>query len=45
MNVNFGLFPLLDTKRGGRERKKAYTQRAKADFESWVASKSCLKAS
>ncbi len=36
MNVNFSLFPLLDTKRSGRERKKAYTERAKDDFESWV---------
>jgi len=36
MNVNFGLFPPIETKRGGRERKKAYTERAKDDFESWV---------
>ena len=38
MNVNFGLFPPIETKQGGRERKKAYTERAKKDFNSWVAS-------
>jgi methylenetetrahydrofolate--tRNA-(uracil-5-)-methyltransferase len=41
MNVNFGLFPPLDDARGGRrgrrERYKAYTDRAKADFAAWLA--------
>ena len=42
MNVNFGLFPPLDGARGGRkgrrERYKAYTDRAKADWQSWLTS-------
>ncbi len=41
MNVNFGLFPPLDAARGGRrgrrDRYKGYTDRAKADFLSWLA--------
>jgi len=41
MNVNFGLFPPLDGIRGGRrgrkDRYKAYTDRAKADWQGWVA--------
>jgi methylenetetrahydrofolate--tRNA-(uracil-5-)-methyltransferase len=41
MNVNFGLFPPLDAARSGRkgrrERYKAYTDRAKADFAAWLA--------
>ena len=40
MNVNFGLFPPLDDARGGRrgrrDRYKAYTDRAKADFTAWL---------
>jgi methylenetetrahydrofolate--tRNA-(uracil-5-)-methyltransferase len=40
MNVNFGLFPPLDNVRGGRrgrrERYKAYTDRAKADWTAWL---------
>jgi methylenetetrahydrofolate--tRNA-(uracil-5-)-methyltransferase len=40
MNVNFGLFPPLDGVRGGRrgrrERYKAYTDRAKADWQHWL---------
>ncbi|MEW4447943.1 methylenetetrahydrofolate--tRNA-(uracil(54)-C(5))-methyltransferase (FADH(2)-oxidizing) TrmFO [Qipengyuania sp. JC766] len=36
MNVNFGLFPPLhDVKK--KQRKEAYTERAKADFGSWLA--------
>ncbi len=31
MNVNFGLFPAVESKAKGRERKKAYTTRALAD--------------
>ncbi len=39
MNVNFGLFPAIDAKggrRGRRERYKAYTDRAKADWLDWI---------
>lgn len=41
MNVNFGLFPPLEDVRGGRrgrkDRYRAYTDRAKADFRGWLA--------
>ena len=40
MNVNFGLFPPIDAKGGRRNRKdryKAYTDRAKADWTAWLA--------
>ena len=44
MNVNFGLFPPLDGMRGGRkgrkERYKGYTDRAKEDFNQWLATQS-----
>ncbi|WP_413718323.1 methylenetetrahydrofolate--tRNA-(uracil(54)-C(5))-methyltransferase (FADH(2)-oxidizing) TrmFO [Silicimonas sp. MF1-12-2] len=39
MNVNFGLFPPVDAKggrRGRRDRYKAYTDRAKADWSGWL---------
>jgi len=37
MNVNFGLFPpLAAEKLRGRDRKKAYTARARADFAGWL---------
>ena len=40
MNVNFGLFPLVDGVKGGRRnrpaRYKAYTDRAKADYNAWL---------
>ncbi|MGR3511559.1 MAG: methylenetetrahydrofolate--tRNA-(uracil(54)-C(5))-methyltransferase (FADH(2)-oxidizing) TrmFO [Paracoccaceae bacterium] len=39
MNVNFGLFPPVDAKggrRGRRDRYKAYTDRAKTDWTSWL---------
>ncbi len=39
MNVNFGLFPPIDAKGGRRNRKdryKAYTDRAKADWAAWL---------
>ncbi|MFA8443175.1 methylenetetrahydrofolate--tRNA-(uracil(54)-C(5))-methyltransferase (FADH(2)-oxidizing) TrmFO [Yoonia sp.] len=40
MNVNFGLFPPLDGVKGGRrnrkDRYKAYTDRAKADWQAWL---------
>jgi methylenetetrahydrofolate--tRNA-(uracil-5-)-methyltransferase len=38
MNVNFGLFPPIIEGRGGKERKLAYSQRAKADLENWRSS-------
>lgn len=37
MNVNFGLFPPIDDKIRGRDRKKAYTARALDDFEGWIS--------
>ncbi len=40
MNVNFGLFPPIDAKggrRGRKDRYKAYTDRAKAAFDQWLA--------
>ncbi|SHG73379.1 methylenetetrahydrofolate--tRNA-(uracil-5-)-methyltransferase [Cognatiyoonia sediminum] len=44
MNVNFGLFPPIDGVKGGRkgrkDRYKAYTDRAKADWNAWLAQKS-----
>lgn len=47
MNVNFGLFPPLDTdhlpkkqRPRGRDRKKVVSDRAKADLESWLAAQS-----
>ncbi|MDP5362306.1 MAG: methylenetetrahydrofolate--tRNA-(uracil(54)-C(5))-methyltransferase (FADH(2)-oxidizing) TrmFO, partial [Paracoccaceae bacterium] len=40
MNVNFGLFPPLDGvksgRRGRKDRYKAYTDRAKADWQAWL---------
>lgn len=39
MNVNFGLFPPVDAKTGRRNRKdryKAYTDRAKVDWQEWL---------
>ncbi|MEJ6388435.1 methylenetetrahydrofolate--tRNA-(uracil(54)-C(5))-methyltransferase (FADH(2)-oxidizing) TrmFO [Gymnodinialimonas ulvae] len=41
MNVNFGLFPPVEGLKGGRrgrkDRYKAYTDRAKADWSDWLA--------
>jgi methylenetetrahydrofolate--tRNA-(uracil-5-)-methyltransferase len=40
MNVNFGLFPPVEAKggrRGRRERYRAYTDRAKAAWQSWLS--------
>ncbi len=36
MNVNFGLFPPPEGDLTGRERKKAYTDRARADISGWL---------
>ncbi len=43
MNVNFGLFPPIDARGGRRARRdryKAYTDRAKRDWTSWLAATS-----
>jgi methylenetetrahydrofolate--tRNA-(uracil-5-)-methyltransferase len=40
MNVNFGLFPPIDARggrRGRKDRYRAYTDRAKADFTAWLS--------
>ena len=37
MNVNFGLFPPVDPAVKKKQRKEAYTARAKVDFGSWSA--------
>jgi methylenetetrahydrofolate--tRNA-(uracil-5-)-methyltransferase len=37
MNVNFGLFPDIDSNERGRERKKVLSQRALADLRTWLA--------
>jgi methylenetetrahydrofolate--tRNA-(uracil-5-)-methyltransferase len=38
MNVNFGLFPPVDEAVKKKQRKEAYTGRAKADLASWLGS-------
>ncbi len=38
MNVNFGLFPPVDAEVRKKQRKLAYTQRAKHDLQGWLAS-------
>ena len=37
MNVNFGLFPPVDDRIRGRDRKRAYTARALSDLGAWLA--------
>ena len=37
MNVNFGLFPPIEGRHKGRERKRAYAIRARSDLEGWLA--------
>ncbi len=37
MNVNFGLFPPVDEAVKKKQRKEAYTERAKADLAAWLA--------
>ena len=43
MNVNFGLFPPLENAKGGRrakaDRKRLYTERAKAAFDQWLGAR------
>ena len=36
MNVNFGLFPPVDPEVKKKQRKLAYTERAKQDLQSWL---------
>ena len=36
MNVNFGLFPPPDPSTKKKQRKEAYTARAKADLAEWL---------
>jgi methylenetetrahydrofolate--tRNA-(uracil-5-)-methyltransferase len=36
MNVNFGLFPDIETKARGREKKKALSDRALHDMQQWI---------
>ena len=36
MNVNFGLFPPLEAKTRKADRKKGYTDRARADLANWI---------
>jgi methylenetetrahydrofolate--tRNA-(uracil-5-)-methyltransferase len=36
MNVNFGLFPPPDPETKKKQRKEAYTARAKADLAGWL---------
>jgi methylenetetrahydrofolate--tRNA-(uracil-5-)-methyltransferase len=43
MNVNFGLFPPL-TEVKKKQRKEAYTERAKAEFGTWVAERERVSA-
>ena len=43
MNVNFGLFPPLHEVKK-KQRKEAYTDRAKADFGAWLQSREALPA-
>jgi len=38
MNVNFGLFPPVSGKVKKADRKKRYTDRARADLEGWIGS-------
>ena len=35
MNVNFGLFPPIEGRTKKADRKKLYTERARADLEAW----------
>lgn len=46
MNVNFGLFPPVDGlksgRRGRKDRYKAYTDRAKTDWQAWLAPQAAI---
>jgi methylenetetrahydrofolate--tRNA-(uracil-5-)-methyltransferase len=43
MNVNFGLFPELETRTRGKDRKKAMAHRALADFDVWLGRKAAAE--
>jgi len=43
MNVNFGLFPPLETKTRGKDRKKAMAHRAIADVMAWLGHKAAAE--
>jgi methylenetetrahydrofolate--tRNA-(uracil-5-)-methyltransferase len=43
MNVNFGLFPPLETETRGRDRKKLMAHRAIADLETWLGRKAAAE--
>jgi methylenetetrahydrofolate--tRNA-(uracil-5-)-methyltransferase len=43
MNVNFGLFPPLETDTRGRDRKKLMAHRALADFDAWLGRKAAAE--
>jgi methylenetetrahydrofolate--tRNA-(uracil-5-)-methyltransferase len=43
MNVNFGLFPPLETKTRGKDRKKAMAHRAIADCMTWLGHKAAAE--
>ena len=44
MNVNFGLFPPPDESVRKKQRKQAYTDRAKVDFGAWLAERALVPA-
>jgi methylenetetrahydrofolate--tRNA-(uracil-5-)-methyltransferase len=43
MNVNFGLFPPLETDTRGRDRKKLMAHRAIADIDAWLGRKAAAE--
>ena len=43
MNVNFGLFPPLETETRGRDRKKLMAHRAIADIDTWLGRKAAAE--
>ncbi|HEX3485188.1 MAG TPA: methylenetetrahydrofolate--tRNA-(uracil(54)-C(5))-methyltransferase (FADH(2)-oxidizing) TrmFO [Micropepsaceae bacterium] len=43
MNVNFGLFPPLETRTRGKDRKKAMAHRALADLDVWLGRKAAAE--
>jgi methylenetetrahydrofolate--tRNA-(uracil-5-)-methyltransferase len=43
MNVNFGLFPPLETDVRGRDRKKLMAHRALADLDLWLGRKAAAE--
>jgi methylenetetrahydrofolate--tRNA-(uracil-5-)-methyltransferase len=43
MNVNFGLFPPLETRTRGKDRKKAMAHRALADLDIWLGRKAAAE--